>query len=459
MAIQTVSATSPQNPEPCTDATLGAETVRELAERFAPVLVFHPSEEYFPTSPLFPLEPIDGLGSSGADRQSRLSRLGTAGSRQAHYQALGVRDKAALATVYYRAYPARQRSHDVIVVEYWLYYVQNTYRIRGNLFPIWVDGNHPNDLEHIHVVLRRTADGCEVAAEEVYTSSHAGTIPPNRYRYAGDEGHEHAHILVELGSHAMAPDIDEDGLYTPGDDGDSGYKVIWGIRDRGITWARYNPAYMSVRSSATSAVLGYSGNQAPDDERVSYRLAPVEDLVESFDALALSDAQRAGIFEVDRSWFRRIFGGDNGSPRKLLMPPARTARRTSIGIESIASTERGFLAGGLFNLEEQGAYVGARYAYLHGIKYLPDAMIEADAIGTGRRGYVSTQLLLSYPIDASIKVLGGRVFVTDIRLDRREWDWLAGVEIRLGRMRIYGGSRSWGPLVPYAKEFRLAYFF
>ena len=459
MAIQTVSAAPPQNPEPCIGARFGADTARELAERFAPVLVFHPLEEYLPTSPLFPLESGGAIDPSDTDSRSLWSKLGTARSRRRQYEALSLGEKASLAAIYYRAYPARFRSRDTIVVEYWLYYVQNTYRVRGNLFPIWVDANHPNDLEHIHLVLRRAAEGCGLVRQELHVSSHAGTIPPNRYRFPGEDGHEHTQILVELGSHAMAPDIDEDGVYRPGADGDSGSKVIWGIRDRGITWSRYSSSYVSVRTSTTATVLDYAGNPGPDGNHLSYRLVSVEELVNAFDALSLTDDERRNVFEADGHWFSGVFGGDNGSSGRLLVPPERDTHTGSIGIESIAATERGFLAGGVFNLEEQGAFVGARYAYLHGIKYLPDAIVEADAVRSARRAYVSAQFLLSYPVDASIKLLGGRSFVTDIRLDGREWGWIAGVEIRLGRMRIYGGSRSWGAIVPYAKEFRVAYFF
>jgi hypothetical protein len=76
-------------------------------------------------------------------------------------------------------------------------------------------------------------------------------------------------------------------------------------------------------------------------------------------------------------------------------------------------------------------------------------MFEADAVRGARHGYLSAQMLASYPIDSSIKLLAGKTLVTDsIQLDRVEWNWIGGVEIRLGRMRIYGGSRSLGSIVP-----------
>jgi hypothetical protein len=455
--LDAVAAPLPQDPsvaESLSGAALTPDDERRLAERFAPVLVFHPEENYFPTSPLFPLDLATDEASAA---QSPAALLGTASSRRERYQALTMPQKAQISTVYYRAYPARLHSQDVVVVEYWFYYVHNRYRIRGNLLPIWVDGSHPNDLEHVHVVLRPSADESGFAAQEVHASSHAGTMPFNRYRYT-DEDETSGRLLVELGSHAMASDIDEDGVFTPGADGDSGYKLVWGIRDRGITWARYSRSYMETRETGAT-VLEYGGDAART-ERLSYRLVHVEALTEAFDELDLTDRQRTAIFETDRHWFRRLFGGDNGSSSTLLVPPVRDHRSRSIGVESIASAERGLLVGSVLNLEEQAAFVGARYAYMHGIKYVPDVMIEADAVRGVRHGYVSAQMLLSYPIDGSIKLLGGKAFVADsIRFDRTQWNWTGGVEIRLGRMRIYGGSRSLGSIVPYAKEFRLAYFF
>src|SRR5207244_2058950 len=90
-------------------ADLNAEEQSRLAETFAPILVFHPDEKYFPCSPLFASTP-----------------LGTPESRTERYLALTIEERANLATVYYRAYRLQRRSEEVIVVEYWFYYVQDT---------------------------------------------------------------------------------------------------------------------------------------------------------------------------------------------------------------------------------------------------------------------------------------------------------------------------------------------
>ena len=256
--LDAVAAPHPQDPSAAESLSGGALTPddeRRLAERYAPALAFHPKEDYFPASPLFPLD-LDLAAAEPSTSQSPASLLGNARSRREQYQALSMRQKAQLSTVYFRAYPARLHAQDVVVVEYWFYYVHNRYRIRGNLLPIWVDGSHPNDLEHVHLVLRRSDDDSGFTPAEVHASSHAGTMPFNRSRYRADEEMP-GRLLVELGSHAMASDIDEDGLFTPGADGDSGYKMVWGIRDRGITWARYSPSYMGMRG-AGATVLEYA---------------------------------------------------------------------------------------------------------------------------------------------------------------------------------------------------------
>ena len=112
-------------------------------------------------------------------------------------------------------------------------------------------------------------------------------------------------------------------------------------------------------------------------------------------------------------------------------------------------------------IAEPGAFLGGRYAFLNDKKYLPDLIFEADGIVTTKgKGYLSTQFLLSYPIDATTKLMGGMAFTTDtLRFDRRQWDWIGAIEARVGFLRIYGATRSWGHVTRSAVDFRVAYFF
>ncbi|MGW8179226.1 MAG: hypothetical protein ACWGQW_10770, partial [bacterium] len=209
------------------------EEAVDLVYRYAPTLAFHPEEQYFPCSPLFPLE---------NDEKSEippLERLGTVQSRKAHYLGLSLKEKASLARVYYRVRELNIASKEKLIIDYWFYYIWNEYHVRGGLFPVWLDRRHPNDLEHIHLVFGKEpgsdTDVGEPASykdfhlEAVYSSAHEGRIPSNRYYREARESQMNSHFLVELGSHASAPDANRDGVFTPGTDGRSGYKILWGV--------------------------------------------------------------------------------------------------------------------------------------------------------------------------------------------------------------------------------------
>jgi hypothetical protein len=439
-----------------------------LARQFAPVLVFHPEEQYFPTSPLFPL--------TTESRKSQLFSLGTPKSRIQAYRSLPLAEKGRLATVFYRAYPARISDEPVVVLEYWFYYVQNDYRVRANILPIWIDSNHPNDLEHIHLVLRaESRDGLKFSlgptgelkysVREVYASAHEGKIPANRYEYGEKPKEGPTHFLVELGSHALAPDINEDGLFVPGEDGDSGAKVQWGIRDRGYTWPRYRTSYMSARANGNAVVLSHDGEAARtgnsrEEQQLSYELVPVDSLLSRFAQLELTEKQKEHAFENQVFWFPRMFGKDNGRSDSLLIPPPVEIGGESIGVRSVSSSDRLFLAGTVLNARDQGLFAGGRYSFLTRSRYLPDLMLQVDGVVSRQERYLSPQVLLSYPIDGFTKVMAGRALVTDsLKFDRVQWDWVGAIEVRLGDMRISAVTRSVGPLRASAKEIRLFYAF
>ena len=442
-----------------------AEQAR-LAEQFAPVLVFHPSEQYFPTSPLFQLK----------DGQS-WKLLATPDSRNEIYQSLSLPDKAKLATVYYRAYPAWSSNEPVIILEYWLYYVHNDYRVRGNILPFWFDGSHPNDLEHIHLVLRpasserltfdaeQSLDRLTWSVDEAYASAHEGKIPANRYDYPDDSKQGPTRFLVERGSHAMAPDIDEDGLYAPGADGSSGSKILWGIRDTGITWARYQTSYMTPRSHGNPIVFSFEGHGSVPNGTVMnrhfrYRLDAVQVLSERFDQLNLTDEQREFAFENKVFWFNRVFGKDNGRSEKLLMPEPPKMGSESVGVHGVSSGERLFLVGTVLNVDEPGLFAGGRYSFVTSSRFLPDVTLQMDGIVTRKNQYLSPQFLLSYPLDGFTRIMAGQTLVTDsLTFERRQWGWYGAIEVRLGDMRISAATRQAGPVLHSAKEFRLFYGF
>jgi hypothetical protein len=452
-----------------------------LAERYAPELVYHAEERYFPCNPLFPLElKAAGREFQPIDRDAAVSLLGTTESRRASYLSLTMEEKADLATVYYFVYASKRQSRDIVVIEYWLYYAQNVYRARAFILPLWFNTSHPNDLEHLKVILSVSSNDSfnrkdsysdlQFTIEEVYASAHEGMVPANRYRHFDKNEADTIQFLVERGSHAGAADIDRDGRFTPGRDGDSGYKMIWGIRDKGVPWIRYSSSYMVPRSEQNSITLFHEGSESPqrsDSDRVlqgkrfTYRLMAVEKLYSDFADLELTPKQRKEAFESQVNWLLRAIGRSNGSSDQLLLPREPEGKENFLNTKTFASTERGFMVGMTNLIEEPGVFVGGRYAFLNGKKYLPDLMLEADGILTTRgKGYLSTQFLLSYPIDATTKLMGGYGFVTDsVRFDRRQWDWIGAIEARLGFIRIYGATRTWGHIARSAVDFRVSYFF
>jgi len=427
---------------------LTAEEETRLAKQFAPVLVFHPDEKYFPCSPLFALD--------AKSTASTAAVLGTPESRTARYQALSIAAKAQLATVYYRAYRLNRTSYPAIVLEYWFYYVQDTYRVRGNLLPFWFDGSHPNDMEHVQIVLREPGD--KIA--EITSSAHEGRTPANRYRFSSEDALGRTHILVERGSHANAADINKDGSFTPHVDGDSGYKMIWGIRDKGISWISYNPSNMTPRAQ-NAVVFSPAGDTSPSEGSYSYRLEPAERISMDVMNLQLTEDERKAAFETHVSWFTRIMGRSNGNADRLVTPPKPDLQRKSIDRGKYSSTERGILAGVTNLMPGAGFFLGGRYSFQNRYRFLPDLMFEADGIvNTSGKGFLSTDAMLTYPIDATTKFMFGTGVVTDsIQYKNYERDWIAAAEVRLGRMRIYASSRSWGPVTKSAVDFRMSFFF
>ena len=449
------------------DPTLSSEEAKRLAQQFAPIFVFHGDEQYFPCNPLFPIE---GEIESDSDP---LELLGTAESRKEKYLALPLDKKARLAKVYYRVRRLDPGSKTGLVLDYWLYYVWNHYRARGGLFPVWFDRSHPNDLEHIHLIVesRRELESDHeeptsesgIVVHAIYASAHEGTIPANRYCSSPQGLSGRPQILVELGSHASAPDIDRDGLFTPGVDGGSGYKMLWGIRDRGITWLKYSSSYADTRSGEDSIV--FSPESAAQDEntsrRFTYQLVSVSELAEEFDQLGMSKAERAAIFEKRIHWLQWVTGRSNGDSGKLLIPPDPKTEGESVGLNGFSSTERGIILGGTSLADSPGLYLGGRYGFLHGTHYIPDFVFEFDGIlTTNGKTYLATDFLLSYPLSVSAKVMGGVGLLTDsISFKNSQWDWVAGLEVRFGHIQCYGGVRSHGPVNGEVIDIRLAYFF
>src|SRR5262245_25410273 len=149
-AFATVLSTSAAHAAPPLDAADAAT----LARAFAPMLVFHPGERYFPVSPLFPLDPrIEPVGAYPAPMD-----LGTPGDRVRWYDELPRVEQLAEASLAWRAFAIEPSG---IAVEYWCHYVFNNYMFRGGLIGWHAADNHDNDLERVIIVLEPARGGRE----------------------------------------------------------------------------------------------------------------------------------------------------------------------------------------------------------------------------------------------------------------------------------------------------------
>jgi hypothetical protein len=208
-------------------------------------------------------------------------------------------------------------------------------------------------------------------------------------------------------------------------------------------------------------VLTPSGAADTNPSGMSYRLEPTERLNSDVTRLGLSEKQRKAVFQTHVSWFTRLMGRSNGNANSLLAPPEASRRNNSSYKGKFASTERGLLVGVTHLMPGVGMFVGGRYAFQNHYKWLPDLLFEADGVASNSgKGFFTTDALLSYPIDATLKIMFGKGVVTDsLRYRQYEKDWILASEVTVGRVRFYTASRSWGKLTRSAVDFRVSLFF
>ena len=294
-----------------------------VARAFAPTLVLHPLENYFPTSSMFPLGDDAVLRVDGNGRAVLPVGLESWQARVDRYRGLSREEKLARAALGYRVFSRIHQGRAEVVVEYWCYYVYNEFTVRGAWLPYRVHDNHPHDLERLFLTLTptpgRDSSIQPVADEEwalgafrirsVIANAHDGSIPPNEYDVPDDKVLiPPLTVLVELGSHAMAPDLNRDGRFTPGIDSTKILKLQWGIRDRGATWGRYRASFMDGRDASAERLCGSSAALLAEADHCSpYDLYPAGDLQSWFQTFELSSRDRPEI--IGRSpWLIRTFG-------------------------------------------------------------------------------------------------------------------------------------------------------
>ena len=154
-------------------------------------------------------------------------------------------------------------------------------------------------------------------------------------------------------------------------------------------------------------------------------------------------------------------GRSNGDAKSLLAPSRKKLQNNASYKGKYASAERGVLVGMTHLTPGLGMFLGGRYAFQNHYKFLPDLVFEADGIvNTSGQGMLATDAMLSYPIDATWKIMFGKGVVTDsLRYHDYQKDWILASEVTVGRVRFYTASRSWGKLTQSAVDFRVSLFF
>jgi hypothetical protein len=419
-----------------------------IGRAFAPILVFHPLEDYFPTSPMFPFDSNELPELRGVPDVR--SRMGSQITRVGQYRQLSTAEKLHHAALQYRVFSRTVRGHVEIVAEYWCYYVFNAFTVHGAWLPYRVPDNHPHDLERIYFVLRLSSESLSAVdapneqwarsafyIERVIANAHDGNVPPNEYHARrGEQLLPPLSVLVERGSHAMAPDINRDGRFTPGIDSTASRKLLWGIRDGGATWGRYRQSYMIGRGDSSVRLCPGTDDLSESEPRCQpYALYPAADLQRWFRGIQFTHTDLSEL--VGRTpWMVRAFG-DVRIERLMIPPDPPDGRVLDAMLRRRAKTETGFVAG----LTTTGAHVptfiaGRRYFWAVQSRYAPDIMAEASVLlpmGTGGHRKAEATILGSYAVDAITNVVVGSGWFSDGRSGQ---DVLAGLDLRIGRFRV-----------------------
>jgi hypothetical protein len=243
-------------------------TDQQAAVRFAPTFRFAPGEGYFPTLPFFSAaDGVDNDGNSKADSQDPMEILPVIEKKVDHethvtwYSQYSKEKRENTAVVFYRVRHLlpRDEEHErfwrflrsdeqlfkrldngaleangclhqapLMVIEYYSSYANDT----------GIEG-HAGDVEFAFVFVPRDSMLAE-SFRTIVGAGHSLRSPNNTLVLHGELARRNPtiNILVELGGHASAPDIDPLGTFEPGHDVNWNPDDIWGVRDAMATSGR-----------------------------------------------------------------------------------------------------------------------------------------------------------------------------------------------------------------------------
>lgn len=335
--------------------TVSTGEVRSLAERFAPVYWFSPGERYFPVMPFFTafddadndgdgipdlddpdeIAPLDAEGRPSWDRLDGLYHGNLPGSdKRLKYERPAVfyqvrdmedgwvrdlwrylkNDDQAWKRIIKKGMPddllrllrdsAAWRSY-----EYFAYYLND-----------WGLIGHPYDVEFA-TIFAPADTGLAKRFRVFVGAGHTRRVPNNVLVLHGelaarevtawpdpkiDPAEQRPRILVELGDHSSAPDVDPPGQFHPGLDANWQIHDLWGTRDvqasAGVGFlGTYQPWMTLPRTEANSAVFHPPGITAEVVRETIMKQqalqARTERLAEEGDALATYALLPGALFE------------------------------------------------------------------------------------------------------------------------------------------------------------------
>ena len=174
-------------------------------ELYVPVLEMAREERVFPS----PFETLEKLGGSRGLSSSKLFD---------RYLLQDLDDRRKDCTIYFRVHA----DPGAWTIEYWFYYPFDVGGLKGHL----------HDPEHVFVEVDKlggrvgnlnAADHGFLAANNIFSTTRASARPADLPLF----------VMVELDKHAAAPDMNRDGIFTPGID-ENEYRErakVWGVRD------------------------------------------------------------------------------------------------------------------------------------------------------------------------------------------------------------------------------------
>jgi hypothetical protein len=173
--------------------------------------------------------------------------------------------------------------------------------------------------------------------------------------------------------------------------------------------------------------------------------------------MALAPAQEESAFRGQVNPFKRLFGkNDGGSP--ALRRPSSNADHGDAGrlLNDSAERQRGLSVGFTNTFDSYTLMLGGRVPLATPGRPWPALTADANVVFPAGGPALDAELLASYEIDTQVDLVGGAAWLAN-RSGQRQTDWLVGLQLQLGRIRMRGAFRRGGKVNDDQADFRIQY--